>query len=233
MSGQDELKPNPRIVAARLSKLARFQARAEETPSRTDSEPMGVGPTNRHGMPQLPVGQREVRKWPVLDLGIVPQVDRSTWQLTVDGAVETPLILDFSGFLALPQVEDTSDFHCVTTWSKFDMRFGGVRLVDVLERAGLKDSATHLMCHGFDGYTTNISLEEAVKTDVLLAHLWEGEPLPHQHGGPVRVVTPQLYAWKGTKWVRRLEVMTADRPGFWEERGYSMTAYPWRNDRYS
>jgi DMSO/TMAO reductase YedYZ molybdopterin-dependent catalytic subunit len=118
-------------------------------------------------------------------------------------------------------------------WLKFDMNWRGVRLADVLLEAGLTDAATHLMCHGFDGYTTNISLQEAVKDDVLLVHTVNGAPLAHEHGGPVRVITPQLYAWKGAKWVSRLEVMTADRPGFWEQRGYSMTAHPWRNDRYS
>jgi DMSO/TMAO reductase YedYZ molybdopterin-dependent catalytic subunit len=89
-----------------------------------------------------------------------------------------------------------------------------------------------LMCHAYDGYTTNVLLEEALKPDVLLAYQVDGEPLPREHGGPVRMITPQLYAWKGAKWIRRLELMTEDRAGFWELRGYSMTAYPWQDDRY-
>ncbi len=224
---------NPDIVAARMRRIARHKARAAETPSVTDSSPLGTGPINRHGMPAVPVGQRVVRKWPVLDLGVTPDVTRDDWRLTVNGAVDNPLQLDFAGLLALPQVDDVSDFHCVTTWSKLDMRWRGVRLSTVLAEAGLHGSASHLMVHGYDGYTTNVALDEAVKDDVLLVHTWEDAPLPKEHGGPVRMITPQLYAWKGSKWIARVEVLTADRPGFWEARGYSMTAYPWRNDRYS
>ncbi|MFN7130511.1 MAG: molybdopterin-dependent oxidoreductase, partial [Myxococcales bacterium] len=96
-----------------------------------------------------------------------------------------------------------------------------------------KPEATHLFVTGYDGYTTNLPLEEALKDDVLLVHTADGQPLTREHGGPVRMITPQLYAWKGAKWVRRLEFLTRDRLGFWEERGYSNTAHPWRNDRYS
>ncbi len=220
-------------IRARLARIARYKERAATTPSITDEDARGAGPANRHGMPQVPVGQHVVRKWPVLDLGISPSVDRDSWRLVVDGAVQESLLLDFKALMKLPQTEDVSDFHCVTEWSKLDMRWAGVKLADMLAVAGLRDEATHLMLHGYDGYTTNLPLEEAVKDDVLVVHTWEGEPLAHQHGGPVRVITPQLYAWKGAKWVSRIEVMTEDRLGFWELRGYSNTAYPWRNDRYS
>ncbi len=225
-------KPDPDLVRRRLARVERFRRRAGSTPSQADESPLGTGPANRHGMPQVPVGQHAVRKWPVLDLGVRPRVDRSSWRLAVTGAVEQPLELDFEGLLALPQVHDVSDFHCVTEWSRLDMSWVGVRVADVLTAAGLQDEASHLMCYGADGYTTNVPLVEAVKDDVLLVHMWEGEPLPDEHGGPVRMITPQLYAWKGAKWICRLDVMPADRPGFWEERGYSMTALPWRNDRY-
>ncbi len=233
--GPDDKRQGARqaIVRARMARIERYRARAESTPSRADTDPQGSGPTNRHGMPRVPIGQHEVRKWPVLDLGIHPRIERSAWQLRIDGAVQEPVTLDFDALLALPQIEDVSDFHCVTEWSRMDMRWAGVRLADALALAGLAEDATHLMCHGYDGYTTNLSLDEAVKPDVLLVHTWDGAPLPREHGGPVRVITPQLYAWKGAKWVSRLELMAGDRPGFWEERGYSMTALPWRNDRYS
>lgn len=220
-------------IQARQRRIARHKARAAQTPSRVDDAPQGHGPTNRHGMPAVPIGQRVVRKWPILDLGVTPKVDAQSWRLRVDGAVEQAIELDMSSLRALPQVEDISDFHCVTTWSKLDMRWRGVQVSTVLALAGLTAEATHLMCHGYDGYTTNVSIEEAVKDDVLLVHTWEDAPLPFEHGGPVRMITPQLYAWKGSKWISRIEVITADRPGFWEERGYSMTGYPWRDDRYS
>jgi DMSO/TMAO reductase YedYZ molybdopterin-dependent catalytic subunit len=96
-----------------------------------------------------------------------------------------------------------------------------------------KETATHMMCYGYDAYSTNLSLQEALKPDVLLVHTYEGKPLPREHGGPLRMITPQLYAWKGSKWIMRIEFLKENKLGFWEERGYSNTAYPWRNDRYS
>jgi DMSO/TMAO reductase YedYZ molybdopterin-dependent catalytic subunit len=188
---------------------------------------------NRHGMPVVPVGQTLTIKWPVLDLGIVPEIAAADWGLTIDGAVENPVHLDWTAFMALPQTDDTSDFHCVTTWSKLNIKWRGVRLLDLAALAQPKDEATHILCYGYDEYTTNISLEEAIKPDVLLVHTVDGHPLPREHGGPVRMITPQLYAWKGSKWINRIEFLTHNKRGFWEERGYSNTAYPWRNDRYS
>jgi DMSO/TMAO reductase YedYZ molybdopterin-dependent catalytic subunit len=198
-----------------------------------DDKPQGKGLPNRHGMPVLPVGQTITLKWPVLDLGRVPEVPLDTWSLTLDGAVENPLHLNWAEFMALPQTDDTSDFHCVTTWSKLNMNWVGVRLLDLAALVQPKDTATHILCYGYDDYTTNVSLEEALKPDVLLVHTFEGAPLPREHGGPVRMITPELYAWKGAKWIHRIEFLTTNKLGFWEERGYSNTAYPWRNDRYS
>jgi DMSO/TMAO reductase YedYZ molybdopterin-dependent catalytic subunit len=201
--------------------------------------PQGAGPPNRHGMPKLPVGQHEVKNWPVLDLGEQPRVPVSDWRLEVGGLVENPVTLDWSRFLALPQAEDVSDFHCVTTWSRYDNRWRGVRFRTIAELAVPRDEARFVLCTGYDfapdtyiPYTTNLPLERAVEDDVLLVHTWEGEPLPREHGGPVRMITPKLYAWKGAKWIRRIEFLAEDRPGFWEVRGYSNTAEPWFEDRY-
>lgn len=222
-----------RIVEARLKLRTRFLDRMKASPAAGDPRPRGSGPANRHGMPKLPVGQTVTDKWPVLDLGIVPRVDRASWRLAVDGAVEHPLSLDWDELLALPQVEDVQDFHCVTGWSRMDVRFGGVRLETVLALAAPRPEATHVLFHAHDGYTTNVPLEEALKEDVLLAHTADGAPLPIEHGGPCRVVTPELYAWKGAKWIARVEVTTRNVKGFWEKNGYSDTAHPWRDDRYS
>jgi DMSO/TMAO reductase YedYZ molybdopterin-dependent catalytic subunit len=153
--------------------------------------------------------------------------------LTVDGAIEHPVQLSWNDFMALPQTDDVSDFHCVTTWSKLNMRWKGVRFMDLAALVQPKDNATHILCYSYDDYTTNIALEEALKPDVLLVHTFDNKPLPKEHGGPVRMITPQLYAWKGAKWINRIEFLTQNVLGFWEERGYSNTAYPWRNDRYS
>ncbi|MCC7417736.1 MAG: molybdopterin-dependent oxidoreductase [Acidobacteria bacterium] len=202
--------------------------------------PRGSGPTNRHGMPRLPVGQHEVKNWPVLDLGGQPEVPLDRWALEVGGLVENPFTLTWAAFLALPQVEDVSDFHCVTTWSRHDNHWRGVRFRTLAELAIPRDQAGFVACTGCDfmpgsdiPYTTNLPLARAVDNDVLLVHTWEGRPLPPEHGGPCRMITPKLYAWKGTKWIRRIEFLAEDRRGFWEVRGYSNSAEPWFDDRYS
>jgi DMSO/TMAO reductase YedYZ molybdopterin-dependent catalytic subunit len=230
MADDDKLS---RIVEARMKLRERFLDKMEATPSLADGAPMGTGPTNRHGMPQLPPDQYETKKWPVLDLGVKPEIPTARWSLALDGAVKKPQKLTWDDFLALEQIEDTSDFHCVTKWSKMNLRWRGVRLADLIALAEPDDDARFVMCHGYDAYTVNLPLEEALKPDVMLAHTVDGAPLPVEHGGPCRVITPQLYAWKGAKWVKRIELMREDKLGFWEERGYSNSAYPWRNDRYS
>lgn len=224
-----------RIVAARLRLRARFLERMRQTPGVADAAPLGSGPPNRHGMPKLPVGQTATAagKWPVLDLGVQPIIPLHHWSLTVDGACARPLRLDWPAFSALEQVDDVSDFHCVTGWSRLDVPWRGVRLATVLALAEPDEAAEAVLCHARDGYTTNLPLAEALKDDVLLVHQADGQPLAREHGGPVRVVTPQLYAWKGAKWVVRLELLRQDQRGFWEQRGYSNSAHPWRNDRYS
>lgn len=238
---EDEKKRIPPLVERRAAFAAKQAALGKGVlPAYLEGQKVqGSGPPNRHGMPRLPPGQRQVPNWPVLDLGDQPHIAREEWQLEIAGLVEHPYTLSFADLMAMPQVDEESDFHCVTTWSRYDMKFGGVRLVDVLERAGVRESATHLMVTAYDQdwnsgehYTVNVPLMEAIKPDVLLVHTWNGEPLPREHGGPVRMVTPQLYAWKGAKWIRRIELLDHDEPGFWERRGYSMSALPWYDDRY-
>ncbi len=222
-----------KIIEARLKLKNRFEQKMKDSPSLSDIKPMGKGPINRHGLPQTPIGQTLTEKWPVLDLGYHPRVDHEKWRLIIDGAVENPIILEWDDFMGLPQTEDISDFHCVTTWSKLDMPWLGVSFLDIAALVSPKATATHVLCYGYDTYTTNLSLEEALKPDVLLVHSVYGEPLAIEHGGPVRMITPQLYAWKGSKWIKRIEFLEVNQKGFWEERGYSNTAYPWQNDRYS
>jgi DMSO/TMAO reductase YedYZ molybdopterin-dependent catalytic subunit len=202
--------------------------------------PRGSGPKNRHGMPQLPVGQHAVKNWPVLDLGAQPDVSTSEWTLEVGGLVANPFTLTWDQFLALPQAEDVSDFHCVTTWSRYDNHWNGVRFKTIAELAVPHADVHFVATTGYDfapgssiPYTTNLPLDRAVEDDVLLVHTWEGKPLPREHGGPCRMITPKLYAWKGAKWIRKIEFLAADRKGFWEVRGYSNSAEPWFNDRYS
>ena len=202
--------------------------------------PEGTGPRNRHGMPAVPVGQHLVKNWPVLDLGGQPNVSFKDWRLAVGGLVDNPLTLAWDDFLALPQVEDGSDFHCVTTWSRLDNHWRGVRFRTIAELAVPKEDARYVLCTSYDfmpgtfiPYTTNLPLVRALEDDVLLVHTWENQPLPREHGGPCRIITPRLYAWKGAKWIRKIEFLARDQKGFWEECGYSNTAEPWFNDRYS
>jgi DMSO/TMAO reductase YedYZ molybdopterin-dependent catalytic subunit len=211
----------------------RFAEKMRATPSLSDPTPQGEGPPNRHGMPREPPGQNvfDERAWPVLDLGEAPEIAPEKWKLVVDGAVEAPLTLGYEDLLALPQTEEESDFHCVTGWSVMDLRFRGVRFELIAALARPTAEATHVMTYGRDGYSTNLPLEEALKPDVLVVHGVQGAELSRAHGGPVRIVVPQLWAWKGAKWVNRIEFLTHDRRGYWEIRGYSNTAHPWRDDR--
>jgi DMSO/TMAO reductase YedYZ molybdopterin-dependent catalytic subunit len=202
--------------------------------------PEGTGPANRDGMPKLPVGQHEVKNWPVLDLGETPNVDIASWRLEVAGEIDNPFTLTWEQFLALPQADDVSDFHCVTTWSRYDNHWRGVRFRTIAELAVPRDDAHFVLCTGYDSmpgssipYTTNLPLARAVDDDVLLVHTWEGKPLPREHGGPCRMITPKLYAWKGAKWIRKIEFLPKDKKGFWEIRGYSNSAEPWFDDRYA
>ncbi len=191
-----------------------------------------TGRESRPELERLPPGQREVTTWPVLDLGVQPDVSPADWRLAVDGLVETPIELDWAAFMALPQTELATDIHCVTAWSRFDNRWTGVATRDLLERVRLGPEARFVVCHSHDGYTTNLPLDAFAAEDALVAHGWEGRPLAREHGGPARVVVPQLYFWKSAKWVRRIELVARDRPGFWEERGYHDTGDPWREERY-
>ncbi len=239
-------KPGARNLVERRERFIQraIESRPETVDVALDSEatepPQGQGPPNRHGRPLVPVGQRVVKNWPVLDLGHTPRIERAAWKLTVGGQVANPVTLDFEGLLELTQVEDESDFHCVTGWSRLDNRWRGVRLRDLVTLVVPEESARFVKFTGSDrapgsdvAYTTTLPLERALDPDVLLVHTFEDEPLPLEHGGPVRVITPRLYAWKGTKWVEAIEFLPEDELGFWEVRGYSNTAEPWQNDRYS
>ena len=223
-----------RRIAEGVAELrARFADRMKATPSLADASPQGEGPKNRHGMPREPPGQNVLEKheWPVLDLGETPEISQDRFRLTVDGAVESPASLRFEELLALPQAEEEADFHCVTGWSILDVALRGVRFETIAALARPRPEATHVMFHAYDGYSTNLPLWEALKSDVLLVHTVEGKPLEAARGGPLRVIVPQLWAWKGAKWVNRIELLTHDRRGYWEIRGYSNTAHPWRDDR--
>lgn len=181
---------------------------------------------------RLPPGQHAVTDWPILDLGSVPRLDLAAWELTVDGLVENPIRWRWAEFQAQPLFRDTSDMHCVTAWSRFDNRWEGLSARHLLSVVRPRPEARHVLIHSRDGYTTNLSLPVFDDADVLLATTWEGQPLSADHGGPVRVVVPKVYLWKSAKWVKRIEFIERDRPGYWEARGYHNDGDPWTEQRY-
>jgi DMSO/TMAO reductase YedYZ molybdopterin-dependent catalytic subunit len=181
---------------------------------------------------RLPPGQYYTERYPVLNVGDVPTVDLSTWTLHVFGLVEHELELSWDELHAFPNVEVVVDIHCVTKWSKFDMHWKGVRVRDVLEAAAVKPNATHVVQHAEYGYTTNTPLTEVLAENAIIAWEVDGEPLPAEHGGPVRMVIPRLYFWKSAKWLRELELLDHDEPGFWERNGYHNVGDPWLEQRY-
>ncbi|MCG3149664.1 MAG: Sulfoxide reductase catalytic subunit YedY [Verrucomicrobiae bacterium] len=184
------------------------------------------------GKDRLPPGQHEVKNWPVLDLGIQPDIPKEKWSLTISGLVANPRQFTWDEFMELPQAELVRDFHCVTTWSRFDNHWRGVEFKTICDIVKPSPQATHIVCASYDDYTTNLPLNVALD-DLLLVHTWEGQPLSREHGGPVRGVVSKIYAWKGAKWIKEIEFLPVDQPGFWEVRGYSNTADPWKEERYS
>jgi DMSO/TMAO reductase YedYZ molybdopterin-dependent catalytic subunit len=186
------------------------------------------GPAGR-----LPPGQYDVGGgWPVLTAEATPRVDLDSWTMTVDGLVERPTTWTWDEMRQLPKATYSGDIHCVTTWSKFDVVFGGVSVDDLLAAAGVQPEGRFVMAHSSTGYTTNLPLADV--TDGKAWVVWEygGKPLPREHGGPVRLLVPHLYFWKSAKWVNRLELMPEDQPGFWERNGYHDRGDPWREQRY-
>ncbi len=181
---------------------------------------------------RLPPGQKQVINWPVLDLGLQPDVPKAEWKLTVDGLVANPVTLSFDDLLKLPQSGRVSDIHCVTQWSRYDNHWKGVASRDLIALVRPKDEARHVIFHSHDGYTTNVTFEVFAGDDVMIVHEWEGEALTREHGGPVRIVIPRSYFWKSAKWIKRIEFRRDDQPGFWEVRGYHNEGDPWTEERY-
>lgn len=180
---------------------------------------------------RLPPGQGATTAWPVLHFGTVPAFDPAGWDLVVRGAVERELRFTWDEVQALPRREVVADFHCVTRWSHLDARWEGVPLAEFLERAGVRPDARFVRFADGEAYDTTIPLSVAQREDVLLADREAGEALPPPRGGPLRAVVPSLYGWKSCKWLRVVELLTEDRLGFWESRGYANGADPWREER--
>ena len=181
---------------------------------------------------RVPPNQRLTRGWPILHASPVPKFNPALWTFRMWGEVENEYEIGWDEFRGLPPMTMTSDFHCVTGWSKLDNAWEGVSFRSLAERANVKPSATHVLVHAEYGYTANLPIEAVLDDDVMFAWSHDGEPLEPEHGGPLRLVVPKLYAWKSVKWVRGLEFLDHDRPGFWEQNGYHLYGDPWKEQRY-
>lgn len=182
---------------------------------------------------RIPPGQTRTRKWPVLQYGRIPDVPKTDWQLEIVGLVERPLTFSWDEFQQLPRVKVFSDFHCVTTWSRLGNHWEGVSTGELMQRAGVQSSAKFVIAHGYDdGWTTNMPLADFLSPDALFCDIHDGSPLNADHGGPVRLIVPLLYAWKSAKWLKKIELVAEDRPGLWEEAGYHLRGDPWKEQRF-
>ena len=188
-----------------------------------------------HGPSQgrLPPGQVLTQKFPVLHYGSTPRVDLKDWRLKVWGLVEEAREWTWEEFLELPRQRQVCDIHCVTRWSKLDTTWEGVSFREIVRQVRPKPEARFVMEHAYDGYTTNMALEELLNDDVLLAFNYDDKQVEPEHGGPVRMLVPKLYFWKSAKWLRGLEFMADNQPGFWESYGYHMHGDPWTEERFS
>jgi DMSO/TMAO reductase YedYZ molybdopterin-dependent catalytic subunit len=181
---------------------------------------------------RLPPGQYFTEKWPVLHAGEVPDIDLAAWTLEITGEVESPVTLDFEQLQALPSREVTTDIHCVTRWSRFDARFKGVHWSELARLVEPKPTANFAIAHAEHGFTANVPIEALEDENALVVYEADGEPLTPDHGFPVRLFIPSKYFWKSAKWLRRIELSSIDKPGFWERYGYHNNADYWHEERY-
>jgi DMSO/TMAO reductase YedYZ molybdopterin-dependent catalytic subunit len=200
--------------------------------SKSPDPPIVVSPdTLREN--RLPPGQSRTVKWPVLDAGGPPQLSSLQWSLSVLGLVKRPMQWTWSEFQGLPRTKVFADFHCVTRWSQLDNLWEGVATREIAKHVEISSEAKFVLAHGYDNdWTTNLPLEAFLAEDALLADKRNGEPLSIEHGGPLRLIIPRLYAWKSAKWIRAIEFLREDEAGFWEREGYHMNGDPWKEERF-
>lgn len=200
-----------------------------------DSQPSDViiSPDTRRDN-RVPPGQSRTFKWPVLDAYGPPEITLEDWRMAIFGLVNQEVTLTWQQFMDLPRVKVFADFHCVTRWSRLGNLWEGVSVKTLLELAGgAKPEAKFVLAHGYDfGFTTNLPLHEFLQEDALVAITHDGEPLTKEHGGPARLIVPQLYAWKSAKWLSGIELLDKDRSGFWERNGYHNHGDPWTEERF-
>jgi len=184
------------------------------------------------GRPRLPPGQRTLEALRAMG-GDEGDGDVRSFRLKVHGAVKQPFEIDYAGLLKLPQVEREADVHCVTGWSLLGGLWKGVPIATLAEKAGVKAEARYVIFEAAHGYTANAPIQEATAATAMVTYRLNGKPLALEHGAPVRGLVPDLYFWKSAKWITGVKFVKADQPGYWETRGYSNHADPWKEERYA
>ncbi len=217
-------------IAARGIASALFGKAPE--PAGDPAEADVISPDTRREV-RIPPGQVKTKKWPVLHAGKTPAVDLATWDLRLFGLVEAPKSFTWDEFRALPSARVFADMHCVTRWSLLDNTWEGVLVSEVMKHVKIRDDVRFVLVHAEHGFTTNLPLADFLGEDCLFAWSRNGQPLPADHGWPLRLVVPRLYAWKSAKWVRGVEFLDKDALGFWEENGYHTHGDPWIQERFS
>lgn len=187
----------------------------------------------RQANDRLPPGQYEEHGFPVLSLGPTPHISTDEWQFEITGLVEHPLSWSWEDFSKLQHEAIKKDIHCVTKWSKFDTNWEGVSLDALMALVNVSDTATHIVAYSYDGYTTNLPLADIRNAQAWVATKYDGQAIAPEHGGPARLLVPHLYFWKSAKWLKKIEFVDADHPGFWETRGYHNHGDPWKEQRYT
>lgn len=204
----------------------KYQAGGPPAPPTKDSQIIVSSDTYREN--RIPAGQTRTRKWPVLHATDVPKVNLDTWKLEIGGLVENPLTFNWEEFQQLPRIQVFADFHCVTRWSRLGNLWEGVSAKEIMQRAGVQPEANYVIATGYDDdWTTNLPLKDFQSNDVLLCDKHDEEPLDPDHGGPLRLIIPLLYAWKSAKWLTKIEFIADDSPGYWERGGYHNHGDPW------
>lgn len=192
-----------------------------------------VSPDTRRAN-RIPPGQSRTRKWPILDASGAPPIDLTTWRFGLRGLIANPVEWTWEEFTKLPRVRVFADFHCVTRWSRLGNLWEGVATRTLVELAGgVSPDANFILARGYDSdWSTNLPVTDFLAEDALIAILHDGEPITEEHGGPARLIVPQLYAWKSAKWIASVEFLKQDKAGFWERNGYHMRGDPWKEQRY-
>jgi DMSO/TMAO reductase YedYZ molybdopterin-dependent catalytic subunit len=213
-----------------LSKDPLYQRGDPPKPEEIDEPDVIISPDTRRPN-RMPPGQSRTRKWPVLDASGTPEINLASWRFEVDGLVERPTSWSLDEFMQLPSVKVFADFHCVTRWSRLGNTWSGVPTREIAKLAGMKPEVKFVLAFGYDsGWATNVPLEYFLAEDSLFAWSHDGQPIPPDHGGPVRLIIPRLYAWKSAKWVKGVRFLETDEAGFWEKGGYHMRGNPWQGE---